>query len=270
MHGTEKFVEEQNLGEVFLDPRRIYNSDETNFQLQPKTGKVLGPKGWGNVYDIKNSSTEILRVLGTFSVAGGTVPGMFVYPYMKPPLMGLGRSETRWMRQDTFYEYIANVFFQYLDENEVPITFSEVSKNSKIQFCSTSMATPTFTTLQYVTAQPKIRHTTKISIFRFQRNLVDTEFLYHVQFSVCWYLTPFRRNRRPTRQTNPNSWNQNVEKTAVEIERLIFTHQVRISLATAFRWAFSWHLKFISSRRMSHLSSCQKKWDKTLTVYMCN
>lgn len=39
------YFEEKDLLSVLEDPTRIYNADETSFQLCPKTGKVLAPTG---------------------------------------------------------------------------------------------------------------------------------------------------------------------------------------------------------------------------------
>lgn len=38
------FTENEYL-DVLKDPTRIFNADETSFELCPKTGKVLAPKG---------------------------------------------------------------------------------------------------------------------------------------------------------------------------------------------------------------------------------
>lgn len=40
-----EYFEGKDLSDVLGDPTRIYNADETSFQLCPKTGKVLAPKG---------------------------------------------------------------------------------------------------------------------------------------------------------------------------------------------------------------------------------
>ena len=116
--------------EIMADPRRVINTDETNFSLCPKTGKVLGPKGWKNVYDLKRGNEkDTLTVLGTFSADGSVLPGMIIYPYQRPPRevvesipapWALGLSESGWMRSDTFYEYVVNVLDPYLVEKNVP------------------------------------------------------------------------------------------------------------------------------------------------------
>jgi hypothetical protein len=114
--------------ELIENPDRIFNCDETNFQLCPKSGKVLGPKGWKNVYQSVKNEKDTVTVLCTFSADGRIVPGMFVYPYVKPPRLlvesvsdgwGVGRSDSGWMRSETFYEYVANVFDPWLLSQQV-------------------------------------------------------------------------------------------------------------------------------------------------------
>ena len=116
--------------EIMADPRSVINTDETNVSLCPKTGKVLGPKGWKNVYDLKRGNEkDTLTVLGTFSADGSVLPGMIIYPDQRPPRevvesipapWALGLSESGWMRSETFYEYVVNVLDPYLVENNVP------------------------------------------------------------------------------------------------------------------------------------------------------
>lgn len=69
-----EYVAEHNLEEVFNDPRRVLNGDETSFAMCPKTGKVLAPKGWKNIYELKKASEkETITVLLVFSVPGQCV-----------------------------------------------------------------------------------------------------------------------------------------------------------------------------------------------------
>jgi len=53
------------------DPSRIFNGDETGFQICPSTGSVLAEKGAKNVYSIdEGSSTENITVMFSFSANG--------------------------------------------------------------------------------------------------------------------------------------------------------------------------------------------------------
>lgn len=124
------FLEEQNATDILEDPSRIFNGDETSFSMCPKTGKVLAPKGYRNVYSIqKGNEKETVTVLLVFSANGKTVNPMVVFPFKRvpkdvvnslPETWFLGKSETGWMISDVFFEYIANCVHKWLEENQVP------------------------------------------------------------------------------------------------------------------------------------------------------
>lgn len=111
------------------DPRRVFNTDESAFFLQPKSGRVLVRKGEKNVYNSSGDDKENLTVLITANAAGDLAPPMIVFPYERLPTLiansvpkgwAIGRSETGWMCAKTFYEYVCNVFNPWLDKNNVP------------------------------------------------------------------------------------------------------------------------------------------------------
>ena len=62
--------------DIMADPRRVLKADETSFSLCPMSGKVLGPKGWRNVYEVKScNEKDTLTVLATFSADGKVLQG---------------------------------------------------------------------------------------------------------------------------------------------------------------------------------------------------
>lgn len=84
-HLREYFAD-NNCLDIFDDPRRIFNCDETGCQTCPDTGKVLGPKKFKNLYEIKQGSEkESINVLCTYSANGTALPPMVVYPYKRVP-----------------------------------------------------------------------------------------------------------------------------------------------------------------------------------------
>ncbi|KAJ8926622.1 hypothetical protein NQ314_020986 [Rhamnusium bicolor] len=115
--------------DIFDDPDRILSGDDSGFSLCPKTGKVLAPKGWRNLYTIKKSNDkESITVLVVFTASGHICPPLVVFPYVRPPKAVieslpeswvLGKSESGWMKGDIFYEYIANDFNNWLTENSI-------------------------------------------------------------------------------------------------------------------------------------------------------
>lgn len=123
------YLTEENALHILDDPSRIFNGDETSFCMCPKTGKVLAPKGYRNVYSIqRGNEKETVTVLLVFSADGKTVVPMVVFPYVRPPKevvnslpekWFLGKSETGWMVSETFFEYVANGVHSWLNENNV-------------------------------------------------------------------------------------------------------------------------------------------------------
>jgi hypothetical protein len=125
----KQFLEESQVLDILEDPSRIFNGDETSFSMCPKSGKVLAPKGYKNIYEVKKGNEkETITVLLVFSADGRTLTPMVVFPFVRPNKAivdsipsgwFLGRSESGWMRSDTFYEYIANGLNKWLNENKV-------------------------------------------------------------------------------------------------------------------------------------------------------
>lgn len=119
----------ENLLEAIQDPKRVFNADETGFQLCPSTGRVLAAKGDRNVYSVElGNSKENVTVLFTFSADGTTCPPLIVFPYKRlpekiassvPPKWGIGRSDTGWMTADVFNQFITEIFAPYLTENNI-------------------------------------------------------------------------------------------------------------------------------------------------------
>lgn len=125
----KQYLEENGAVDVLEDPTRIFNGDETSFAMCPKSGKVLAPKGYKNIYEIKKGSEkETITVLLVFSADGQIVSPMVVFPFVRPNKVIidsipadwlLGRSESGWMKSETFYEYIANGMDKWLTKNNI-------------------------------------------------------------------------------------------------------------------------------------------------------
>lgn len=123
------YLENKDLLEVINDPKRIFNTDESAFYLQPKAGRVIVRKGEKNVYTASGDEKENLTVLVTGNAAGVFAPPMIVYPYERLPAViansvpkdwCIGRSDSGWMCARTFYEYITNVFNPWIEKNNIP------------------------------------------------------------------------------------------------------------------------------------------------------
>jgi len=68
---VQEYIRKNDLEGIMDDPSRIFNGDETGFQICPSTGSVLAEKGAKNVYSIdEGSSTENITVMFSFSANG--------------------------------------------------------------------------------------------------------------------------------------------------------------------------------------------------------
>ena len=123
------YLEQCNASNILEDSSRIFNDDDTSFVMCPKSGKVLAPKGYKNVYEIKKGSEKkTITVLLVFSADGKTLTPMVVFPFIRPNKAiidsvpsgwFIGRSESGWMRSETFFEYIANGLNKWVTDNKI-------------------------------------------------------------------------------------------------------------------------------------------------------
>ena len=113
-----------------IHPSRIYNCDETNMAMTPKSDYVIAEKGARTVYDIVDAKEhEGLTALFVYSAEGVQAPPMTLYPYKErvprnivvnlPTGWAAGISDNGWMTIDTFYEYVTNIFYPWLLRNRV-------------------------------------------------------------------------------------------------------------------------------------------------------
>lgn len=124
-----KHLEEINASDILTDPDRIFNGDETSFYICPKTGKVIAPRGYKNVYKIvKGNEKETVTVLIFISASGKILPPCVVFPYVRPPKdvinsmsagWLLGKSETGWMKSDIFFDYIVKGLNKWMEEQNI-------------------------------------------------------------------------------------------------------------------------------------------------------
>ncbi|XP_072945089.1 uncharacterized protein, partial [Epargyreus clarus] len=120
----EVYLKENDLFNILSDSSRVFNGDETNFLLCPKTGIVLAPKGEKNVYEIDNALAKTsLTVMFTFSANGDLTPPMVIFPNKRlsaditskvPSDWGIGLSDNGWMKAEVFHDYIESVLHPHL------------------------------------------------------------------------------------------------------------------------------------------------------------
>lgn len=111
-----EYINKQDLHEAIADPTRIFNADETGFNMCPKTEKFLAKIGCKNVYQVeKGSAKENITALFTFSASGLVLKLMIIYSYKRIPVYsynrvpvgwGIGISDTGWMAAAIFHDIV--------------------------------------------------------------------------------------------------------------------------------------------------------------------
>ncbi|XP_063369793.1 uncharacterized protein LOC134658117 [Cydia amplana] len=125
------YLQNQDLVDIFEDPKRVFNCDETAFFLSPKESQVLVKRGCKRVYTrVANDDKECLTVLVNVSANGDIAPPMVLYPYKRMPpnikftvplWWGLGNSDSGWMNMETFYKYVTNVFYPWVLRQKITL-----------------------------------------------------------------------------------------------------------------------------------------------------
>ena len=78
----KSFFKENGLEYILHDPIRQYNGDETGFQTDPKSGKVLAVKGQ-STYTEAGGNKEQVTQLVTTRTDGRVTTSVIVYPYRR-------------------------------------------------------------------------------------------------------------------------------------------------------------------------------------------
>ncbi|KAJ2941657.1 hypothetical protein O0L34_g14715 [Tuta absoluta] len=129
----ETFLAQQGHSDLLGHPYRIFNADEISFFLCPKTGEVLAPKEYRNLYPVTSGNeADNITIMAAFNASGEQAPLMVVFPAPRPrrrrPAGGSAPAPTHWtvehsdtgrMKSDTFFEYITNDFNTWVESNDI-------------------------------------------------------------------------------------------------------------------------------------------------------
>ncbi|XP_066592978.1 uncharacterized protein [Prorops nasuta] len=121
------YLQEKNL--LNLDPKRVFNLDESSFMLvPPNNDEVIAKKVAGAVYKLVSRNEKAsLTVLVTAATSGILLPPMILFDLKTTPRKevlqkipkdwAVGNTEKGWMVAGSFYKFIVNVFHKWLIDN---------------------------------------------------------------------------------------------------------------------------------------------------------
>ncbi|XP_037038910.1 uncharacterized protein LOC119076333 [Bradysia coprophila] len=126
-----KYCEEHDLMDALNDPSRVFNMDEKGFILTPGKEVVLVQRGDKAVYNrSKNDEKECVTALLGGSASGKMTPPMMVHSYKRMPAAilasnpakwSVGISDNGWQTQQTFHDYMVNIFYKWLLEERIQL-----------------------------------------------------------------------------------------------------------------------------------------------------
>lgn len=127
--GVKDHLESNNL--LDIDGSRIFNCDESAFYLSPQGDKVLVKRGDKVAYTfVNNDEKECITTLFCGNAAGDLIPPMIMLNYVKIPqsvstLMpkgwSIGRSESGWETAESFFEWVANIFYPWVLKKQIEL-----------------------------------------------------------------------------------------------------------------------------------------------------
>jgi len=110
---VQNFLNKNNLMDILKNPSRIFNSDDSGFMLCLKGETILSIRREKNVYEVcGNNDKQQITVLVNISADVVVAPTMLVFSEKQMPKSITG---------ETFFEYVANVFYPWLIEKKIQL-----------------------------------------------------------------------------------------------------------------------------------------------------
>lgn len=123
------YCKEHDLMDALNDPSRVFNMDEKGFVLTPNKEVVLVQRGDKAVYNrSKNDEKECVSALLGGNASGLMTPPMIIHSYKRmpsavllnnPAKWSVGISDSGWQTQQTFHDYMTNIFYKWLLEEKI-------------------------------------------------------------------------------------------------------------------------------------------------------
>lgn len=121
----QSYFDTSKLNHVAADPVRVFNMDESAIRLVPTREEVFAKTGAKYVHtNCANSEKEAYTTLFAANAAGSLATPLVLFPYKQrmpaeiarhaPSGWAVGKTQSGWMNQETFYYYLKNIFHPWL------------------------------------------------------------------------------------------------------------------------------------------------------------
>lgn len=114
--------------DMFKDPRRVFNADESGFPLCTTTGRVIAPTGAKHVYQVVSNNKQQITVMACMNANGDFMPPLIIYPGQRLRDTGMegfpeaiyGVSNKGWMDSDLFIHFLQH-FIVFVKERSIAL-----------------------------------------------------------------------------------------------------------------------------------------------------
>ncbi|XP_062700983.1 uncharacterized protein LOC134285044 isoform X2 [Aedes albopictus] len=129
---VHEYLKEINMTDLLDQPGRIFNLDETAFQLVVKNQKCLAPKEMRHLHTVyANNDKESYTGLFTACADGRLLPPLVLFPYKRripaeislsaPHDWGVDKTDSGWMTGQAFFQFLKTIFQPWLVRENIQL-----------------------------------------------------------------------------------------------------------------------------------------------------
>ena len=117
---------------LLTSPDRIFNADESGFNICPKTKKIISMTRVKHVYSVTSGTRQQVTVLACSSAMGQYLPLLLIFPYTRDPCFNalegfeeafFQKTPNRWITEEVFLSFLRDIFIPKLGEKRPVVLF---------------------------------------------------------------------------------------------------------------------------------------------------
>ncbi|XP_045130246.1 MFS-type transporter clz9-like [Portunus trituberculatus] len=117
---------------LLTSPDRIFNADESGFNICPKTKKIISMTGAKHVYSVTSGKRQQVTMLACSSAMGQYLPPLLIFPYTRDPRFNalegfeeafFQKTPNGWITEVVFLSFLRDIFIPKLGEKRPVVLF---------------------------------------------------------------------------------------------------------------------------------------------------
>ncbi|XP_063887774.1 uncharacterized protein LOC135115197 [Scylla paramamosain] len=117
---------------LLTSPDRIFNADESGFNICPKTKRIISMTGAKHVYSVTSGTRQQVTMLACSSAMGQYLPPLLIFPYTRDPRFNalegfeeafFQKTPNGWITEVVFLSFLRDIFIPKLGEKRPVVLF---------------------------------------------------------------------------------------------------------------------------------------------------